>query len=152
TTEEIHLMCKEGSMKAIPFMAPFLANYRETMPWASEKPYIYSVVENTCDEAKLYDLDKTGKGIVIENILHRVKLYHDEEQLTKLTTEEIHLMCKEGSMKAIPFMAPFLANYCETMPWASEKPYIYIVVENTCDEAKLYDLDKTGKGIVIENI
>nr|GEZ69942.1 reverse transcriptase domain-containing protein [Tanacetum cinerariifolium] len=83
---------------------------------------------------------------------HCVKLYHDEEQLNKLTTEEIHLMCKEGSMKAIPFMAPFPANYRETMPWASEKPYIYSVVENTCDEAKLYDLDETGKGIVIENI
>ncbi|GKE73972.1 hypothetical protein Tco_1536013, partial [Tanacetum coccineum] len=62
-------MCEEGRMKAIPFMAPFLANYRETMPWASKKSYIYSVVENTCNEAKLYDLDKTGKGIVIENIL-----------------------------------------------------------------------------------
>ncbi|GJZ10581.1 putative reverse transcriptase domain-containing protein [Tanacetum coccineum] len=62
-------MCEEGRMKAIPFMAPFPANYRETMPWASEKPYIYSVVENTCNEAKLYDLDETGKGIVIENIL-----------------------------------------------------------------------------------
>ncbi|GKC75638.1 hypothetical protein Tco_1126412 [Tanacetum coccineum] len=55
-------MCEDGRMKAIPFMAPFPANYHETMPWASEKPYIYSVVENTCNEA--------GKGIVIENILY----------------------------------------------------------------------------------
>ncbi|GJU80520.1 hypothetical protein Tco_1282885 [Tanacetum coccineum] len=77
---------------------------------------------------------------------------HDEEQLNELTIEEIHLMCEEGRMKAIPFMAPFPANYRETMPWASEKPYIYSVVENTCNEAKLYDLDETGKGIVIENI
>nr|GEZ55128.1 reverse transcriptase domain-containing protein [Tanacetum cinerariifolium] len=46
------------------------SNYRETMPWASEKPYIYTVVENTCNEAKLYDLNETGKGIVIENILY----------------------------------------------------------------------------------
>ncbi|GKA23643.1 reverse transcriptase domain-containing protein [Tanacetum coccineum] len=68
--DKIHLMCEEGRMKAIPFMAPFPANYRETMPWASEKPYIYSVVENTCNEAKLYDLDETGKGIVIDNILY----------------------------------------------------------------------------------
>ncbi|GJT90532.1 reverse transcriptase domain-containing protein [Tanacetum coccineum] len=83
---------------------------------------------------------------------HRVKLYHDEEQLNELTTEEIHLMCEEGRMKAIPFMAPFPASYHETMPWASEKPYIYSVVENTCNEAKLYDLDETGKGTVIENI
>ncbi|GJR79449.1 hypothetical protein Tco_0150234, partial [Tanacetum coccineum] len=62
-------MCEEGRMKAIPFMAPFPANYHKTMPWASEKPYIYSVVENTYNEAKLYDLDETGKGIEIENIL-----------------------------------------------------------------------------------
>ncbi|GJZ39129.1 hypothetical protein Tco_0585692 [Tanacetum coccineum] len=63
-------MCEEGRMKAIPFMAPFPANYHKTMPWALEKPYIYSVVKNTCNEAKLYDLDETGKGIVIENILY----------------------------------------------------------------------------------
>ncbi|GJX62250.1 reverse transcriptase domain-containing protein [Tanacetum coccineum] len=81
-----------------------------------------------------------------------VKLYHDEEQLNELTTEEIHLMCEEGRMKAIPIMAPFPTNYRETMPWASEKPYIYTVVENTCNDAKMYDLDETGKGIVIENI
>ncbi|GKC11562.1 reverse transcriptase domain-containing protein [Tanacetum coccineum] len=45
---------------------------------------------------------------------HRVKLYHDEEQLNELNIEEIHLMCEEGRMKAIPFMAPFPANYRET--------------------------------------
>ncbi|GJW86063.1 hypothetical protein Tco_0159208 [Tanacetum coccineum] len=58
-------MCEDERMKAIPFMAPFLANYRETMPWASKKLYIYSVVENTCNEAKLHDLDETGKGIIL---------------------------------------------------------------------------------------
>ncbi|GKD86970.1 hypothetical protein Tco_1358124 [Tanacetum coccineum] len=63
-------MCEEGRMKAIPFMAPFPANYRETMPWASEKLYIYSVVENTYNEAKPSDLVETGKGIVIENVLY----------------------------------------------------------------------------------
>ncbi|GKF27502.1 hypothetical protein Tco_0083396, partial [Tanacetum coccineum] len=99
--------------------------------------------------SKLQSLDQSGSFIVNE---HRVKLYHDEEQLNELTIEEIHLICEEGRMKAIQFMAPFLANYHETMPWASENPYIYSVVENTCNEAKLYDLDKTGKGIVIENI
>ncbi|GKC96689.1 reverse transcriptase domain-containing protein [Tanacetum coccineum] len=93
--------------------------------------------------------DKHGGSFIVNG--HRVKLYHDEEQLNELAVEEIHLMCEDGRMKAIPFMAPFPANYRETMPWASEKPYIYSVVENTCNEAKLYDLDKTGKGIVIEN-
>ncbi|GJZ57182.1 reverse transcriptase domain-containing protein [Tanacetum coccineum] len=94
--------------------------------------------------------DKHGGSFIVNG--HRVKLYHDEEQVNELTTEEIHLMCEEGRMKAIPFMAPFPANYHETLPWASEKPYIYSVVENTCNEAKLYDLDETGKGIVIGNI
>ncbi|GJY02317.1 putative nucleotidyltransferase, ribonuclease H [Tanacetum coccineum] len=83
---------------------------------------------------------------------HRVKLYHDEEQLNEIVIEEIHLMSEDGRMKAIPFMEPFAANYGETMPWVSEKPYIYSVVENTCNEAKLYDLDETGKVIVIENV
>ncbi|GJT07517.1 reverse transcriptase domain-containing protein [Tanacetum coccineum] len=55
---------------AIPFMAPFLANYRETMPWVAEKPFIYSVVENACNEAKLYDLDETDEGIVKGNFLN----------------------------------------------------------------------------------
>ncbi|GJX20313.1 reverse transcriptase domain-containing protein [Tanacetum coccineum] len=83
--------------------------------------------------------DKHGGSFITNG--HRVKLYHDEEQLNELAIEEIHLMCEDGRMKAIPFMAPFPANYRETMPWASEKPYIYSVVENTCNEAKLYDLD-----------
>ncbi|GJY23384.1 hypothetical protein Tco_0397042 [Tanacetum coccineum] len=49
---------------------------------------------------------------------HRVKLYHNEEQLNKLAIEEINLMCEDGRMRAIPFMAPFPSNYRETMPWA----------------------------------
>ncbi|GJZ16557.1 reverse transcriptase domain-containing protein, partial [Tanacetum coccineum] len=85
--------------------------------------------------------DKHGGSFIVNG--HHVKLYHNEDQLNKLTTEEIHLMCEEGKMKSIPFMVPFPANYRETMPWTSEKPYIYSVVENTCNEAKLYDLDKT---------
>ncbi|GKD78662.1 reverse transcriptase domain-containing protein [Tanacetum coccineum] len=110
-------------------------------PFIVKHGYPYGYVE-------LYD---KHKGSFIVNG-HRVKLYHDEEQLNKLAVEEIHPMCEDGRIKAIPFMAPFPANYRETMPWASEKPYIYSVVENTCNEAKLYDLDETGKGIVIKNI
>ncbi|GJX98900.1 reverse transcriptase domain-containing protein [Tanacetum coccineum] len=65
---------------------------------------------------KLYD--KHGGSFIVNG--HRVKLHHDEEQLNERTIEEIHLMCEERRMKAIPFMAPFSANYRETMPWASE--------------------------------
>ncbi|GJU39945.1 reverse transcriptase domain-containing protein [Tanacetum coccineum] len=98
--------------------------------------------------AELYDKHE-GNFIVIG---YRVKLYHDEEQLSELTIEEIHLMSEDERMKAIPLMAPFPANYRETMPWASKKLYIYSVVDNTCNEAKLSDLDETRKGIVIENV
>ncbi|GJV74125.1 hypothetical protein Tco_1494120 [Tanacetum coccineum] len=61
---------EEGKMEAISFMAPFPADYRETMPWVAEKPFIYSVVENTCNEATLYDLDETGEGMVKGNFLY----------------------------------------------------------------------------------
>ncbi|GJZ85674.1 hypothetical protein Tco_0651013 [Tanacetum coccineum] len=96
---------------------------------------------------KLYD---KHEGSFIVNG-HRVKLYHDEEQLNELTSEEIHLMCEEGKMKAIPFMAPFPSEYCKTMPWVAEKPFIYSIVENTYNKAKLYDLDETGEEIVKGN-
>ncbi|GJV33854.1 reverse transcriptase domain-containing protein [Tanacetum coccineum] len=62
--------------------------------------------------------DKHGGSFIVNG--HHVKLYHDEEQLNELTTKDFHLMCEEGRMKAIPFMAPFPANYHETMQWASE--------------------------------
>ncbi|GJU19205.1 reverse transcriptase domain-containing protein [Tanacetum coccineum] len=45
-------------------------DYHKTMPWVAEKPFIYSVVENTCNEAKLYDLDEIGEGIVKRNFLY----------------------------------------------------------------------------------
>ncbi|GJZ47842.1 reverse transcriptase domain-containing protein [Tanacetum coccineum] len=41
--------------------------------------------------------DKHGGSFIVNG--HRVKLYHDEEQLNELTTEEIHLMCEEGRIK-----------------------------------------------------
>ncbi|GJX77636.1 reverse transcriptase domain-containing protein [Tanacetum coccineum] len=47
-----------------------IANYHETMPWVAENPFIYSVVENTCNEAKLYDLDKIGEATVKGNFLY----------------------------------------------------------------------------------
>ncbi|GJS13829.1 hypothetical protein Tco_0408301 [Tanacetum coccineum] len=93
--------------------------------------------------------DKHGGSFIVNG--HRVKLFHNEEQINELTTEEIHLMLEEGKMEAIPFMAPFPTDYSKTMPWVTEKPFIYSVVENTCNEAKLYDLDKTGEGIVKGN-
>ncbi|GJX24515.1 hypothetical protein Tco_0230811 [Tanacetum coccineum] len=58
--------------------------------------------------------DKHGGSFIVNG--YHVKLYHDEEQLNELTIEEILLMCEEASMKSIPFMALFPANYRETVP------------------------------------
>nr|GEW79899.1 reverse transcriptase domain-containing protein [Tanacetum cinerariifolium] len=82
---------------------------------------------------------------------HRVKLCHDKEQLNELSSEEIHLIYEEGKMKVVSFMALFPADYHKTMSWVIEKPFIYSVVENTCNKAKLYDLDVTGEEIVKGN-
>nr|GEW12788.1 reverse transcriptase domain-containing protein [Tanacetum cinerariifolium] len=126
------------------------SKYKFKAPRLRSKWYGPFIVKHGYPSGYVELYDKHGGSFIVNG--HRVKLYYNEEQLNELSIEEIHLICEEGSMKAIPFMAPFPANYRETMPWASEKPYIYSVVENTCDKAKLYDLDETGKGIVIENI
>ncbi|GKC95809.1 hypothetical protein Tco_1161251, partial [Tanacetum coccineum] len=86
--------------------------------------------------------DKHGGSFIVNG--HLVKLYHDEEQINELTTKEIHLMLEEGKMEAIPFMATFPVDYRDTMPWVTEKPFIYSIVENTCNEAKLYDLEEVS--------
>ncbi|GJV07973.1 DNA-directed DNA polymerase [Tanacetum coccineum] len=126
------------------------SKYKFKAPKLRSKWYGPFIVKHGYPSEYVELYDKHEGSFIVNG--HHVKLYHDEEQLNELTTEEIHLMCEEGRMKAIPFREPFPANYRETMPWASEKPYIYSVVENTCNEAKLYDLDETGKGIMIENI
>ncbi|GJW82447.1 reverse transcriptase domain-containing protein [Tanacetum coccineum] len=126
------------------------SKYKFKAPKLRSKWYGPFIVKHDYPSRYVELYDKHGGSFIVNE--HRVKLYHDKEQLNELTIEDIYLMCEEGRMKAIPFMAPFPANYYETMPWASKKPHIYSVVENTCNKAKLSDLDETGKGIVIENI
>ncbi|GJV41607.1 reverse transcriptase domain-containing protein [Tanacetum coccineum] len=126
------------------------SKYKYEAPKLRSKWYGPFIVKHGYPSGYVELYNKHGGSFIVNG--HRVKLYHDEEQLNELTIEEIHLMCEDRIMKAIPFMTSFPANYSETMPWASEKSYIYSVVENTCNEAKLDDLDETGKGIVIENI
>ncbi|GKE29363.1 reverse transcriptase domain-containing protein [Tanacetum coccineum] len=126
----------------IDFMRPF--------PKSHKFEYILVSIDYMSKWAEAEALPTNDAGSFIVNG-HRVKMYHDEEQINELTTEEIHLMCEQGKMEAISFMAPVLVDYRETMPWVAEKPFIYSVVENTCNEAKLYDLDETGEGIVKGN-
>ncbi|GJY74569.1 reverse transcriptase domain-containing protein [Tanacetum coccineum] len=124
------------------------SKYKFKAPKLRSKWYGAFVVKHGFPFGYVELYDKHGGSFIVNG--HRVKLYHDEEQINKLTTEEIHLMCEQGKMKVIPFMAPFPAYYRKTMPWVAEKPFIDIIVENTCNEAKLYDLDETGEGIVKE--
>nr|GEX71838.1 retrovirus-related Pol polyprotein [Tanacetum cinerariifolium] len=114
-------------------------------PKLRSKWYRLFVVKHGFSSGDVELYDKHEGSFIVNG--HRVKLYNDEEQINELTTKEIYLMCEQGEMKAILFMAPFLTDYRETMPWVAEKPFIYSVVENTCNEAKLYDLDETGEGI-----
>ncbi|GJV76205.1 reverse transcriptase domain-containing protein [Tanacetum coccineum] len=135
--------------KAKDIVLLYNLKYKFKAPKLRSKWYGPSVVKHGFPSGYVELYDKHGGSFIVNG--HRVKLYHDEEQINELTAEEIHLMCKQGKMKAIPFMAPFPANYRETMPWVAEKPFIYSVVENTCNEAKLYDLDETGEVIVKGN-
>ncbi|GJU11928.1 hypothetical protein Tco_1134324 [Tanacetum coccineum] len=98
------------------------SKYKFKAPKLRSKWYGPFIVKHGYASGYVELYDKHGGSFIVNG--HRVKFYHDEEQLNELTIEEIHLMCKEGRMKAIPFMAPFPANYRETMPWALEKPYI----------------------------
>ncbi|GKA38436.1 hypothetical protein Tco_0730987, partial [Tanacetum coccineum] len=82
---------------------------------------------------KLYD--KHGGSFIVNG--HRVKLHHDEEQLNERTIEEIHLMCEERRMKAIPFMAPFSANYHETGKGIVIENILYVPREGSLLEKKL---------------
>ncbi|GJX80192.1 reverse transcriptase domain-containing protein [Tanacetum coccineum] len=127
----------------IDFMGPFPKSISSNT---------FSLLLTTClngQKLKLYPPTMHEGSFIING--HRVKLYHDEEQMNELITEEIHLMCEQEKMEAIPFREPFPVDYRKTMPWVAEKPFIYNVVENTCNEAKLHDLGETGEGIVKGN-
>ncbi|GJW92280.1 reverse transcriptase domain-containing protein [Tanacetum coccineum] len=126
-----------------------MSKYKFKAPKLRSKWYGAFMVKHGFPSVYVELYDKHRGSFIVNG--HRVKLYHDEKQLNELTSEEIYLMCEEGKMKAIPFMARFPADYHKNMPWVTEKPFIYNVVENTCNKAKLYDMDETGKGIVKGN-
>ncbi|GJS54623.1 hypothetical protein Tco_0627985 [Tanacetum coccineum] len=92
------------------------SKYKFKAPKLRSKCYGPFIVKHGYPFGYVKFYDKHGGSFIVNG--HRVKLYHNKEQLNELTTEEIHLMCEEERMKAIPFMALFLANYRETMPWA----------------------------------
>ncbi|GKC21084.1 reverse transcriptase domain-containing protein [Tanacetum coccineum] len=105
------------------------SKYKFKDPKLRSKWYGPFVVKHRFPSGYVELYDKHGGSFIVNG--HRVKLYHDEEQINELTTEEIHLMLEERKMKSISFTAPFPIDYRKTMPWVAEKPFIYSVVENT---------------------
>ncbi|GJR90068.1 reverse transcriptase domain-containing protein [Tanacetum coccineum] len=102
------------------------SKYKFKAPKIRSKWYGPFVVKHGFPSGYVEIYDKHGGSFIVNG--HSVKLYHDEEQLNELTSEEIHLMCEKGKMKAIPFIAPFSKDYRKTMPWVAEKPFIYSVL------------------------
>nr|GEY93338.1 reverse transcriptase domain-containing protein [Tanacetum cinerariifolium] len=92
------------------------SKYKFKAPKLRSKWYGPFIVKHGYPSEYVEIYEKHGGSFIVNG--HHVKLYHYEEQLNELTTKEIHLMCEEGSMKAISFMEPFPANYRVTMPWA----------------------------------
>ncbi|GJZ05160.1 hypothetical protein Tco_0538435 [Tanacetum coccineum] len=126
----------------------FNSKYKFKAPKLISKWYGPFVV-NHCYPSSYVELyDKHGGRFIVNG--HCVKLYHDEEQLNELSSEEIYLMCQKKD-EGYSIRGTIPESY-KIMPWASGKPFIYDVVFNVCNEAKLYDMDKTVKGIVKGNI
>ncbi|GJW89423.1 retrovirus-related pol polyprotein from transposon TNT 1-94 [Tanacetum coccineum] len=78
--------------------------YRKTMPWVAEKPFIYSVVENICNKAKLCDLDKTGEGIVKGDFLY-VKKEPSEESPHEYQQDDVHTNSEDPLTSAMLLLA-----------------------------------------------
>ncbi|GJS26930.1 hypothetical protein Tco_0487550 [Tanacetum coccineum] len=97
----------------------YKSKYKFKVPILRSKWYGPFMVKHGFLSSYVELYDKHGESFILNG--HRVKLYHDEEQINKQTTKEIHLMLEEGKMEAIPFMAPFPADYHETMPWVAKK-------------------------------
>ncbi|GJW93923.1 reverse transcriptase domain-containing protein [Tanacetum coccineum] len=123
------------------------SKYKFKAPKLRSKWYGPFVVKHGFPSGYVELYDKHEGSFIVNG--HRVKLYHDEEKINELTTEEIHLMCEQGKMKDIPFMAPFTADYRETMPWVSEKPFIYNLVLLVQLDAVIEELRKQSKSLVL---
>ena len=61
---------EESEYEAITFMAPHPESFKEKMPWAHEKGFIYDALPRAWKKVTLEDIDETGEGIVVGNILY----------------------------------------------------------------------------------
>jgi hypothetical protein len=60
----------ETEYEAITFMTPFPKTYKEMLPWAHEKGFIYDALPRGWEKVKLENINETGEGIVIENMVY----------------------------------------------------------------------------------
>ncbi|GJU66433.1 reverse transcriptase domain-containing protein [Tanacetum coccineum] len=79
------------------------SKYKFKAPKLRSKWYGPFIIKHGFPSGYVELYDKHEGSFIVNG--HRVKLYHDKEKINELTTEEIHLMCEQGKMKAIPFMA-----------------------------------------------
>lgn len=63
----------EFEYKAITFMAP----HKEMVPWAHSNGFIYDALPRAWENVKLENIDETGEGIVIRNVLYIPKRKHN---------------------------------------------------------------------------
>jgi hypothetical protein len=56
----------DSEYEAITFMAPHMEN----IPWAHDKGFIYDALPRAWEKVVVEDIDKTGEGIVIGNVLY----------------------------------------------------------------------------------
>jgi hypothetical protein len=63
----------EFEYKAITFMAP----HKEMVPWAHSNGFIYDALPRAWENVKLENIDETGEGIVIGNVLYIPKRKHN---------------------------------------------------------------------------
>ena len=129
----------------------FNSKYKFKAPKLRTKWYGPFVVKHGFPSGYVELYDKNGGSFIVNG--HRIKIYHDDEQMNEISSEEIPLeLLDKKKYTAIPFMAPFPADYKKVIPWASEKGYIWDVLPRTCNTAKLHDIDTTGEAIVKGNV
>nr|GEV05242.1 reverse transcriptase domain-containing protein [Tanacetum cinerariifolium] len=71
----------------------YKSKYKFKAPKLKSKWYGPFVVKHGFPSSYVKLYDKYEGSFIVNG--HRVKIYHDEEQINELTTEEIHLMCKQ---------------------------------------------------------
>ncbi|GJU95404.1 reverse transcriptase domain-containing protein [Tanacetum coccineum] len=88
------------------------SKYKFKAPKLISKWYRPFVVKHGLSSRYVKLYDKHGGSFIVHG--HRVKLYHDEEQLNELSSKEIHFMCEKGIVRGNIL---YIKGYsCEEVP------------------------------------